>query len=200
MKKVICIVGTLSKWQTKIEPKIEAKINDNFFKNIEIFTEKNIFKNSQYHKNIFNIMQEYNNHLVIGEDRHVDIESCQSSVNKNNNTGCLWIYTHPDIHTKQLSESGNIPGMPLEFIINNHHINALIYVNNLSNIVNKNYDRVHTSIDIAEIDPEEMPSTGFEVVKGLSMNDVIGEISYLTQYYKNINYDIVITYLYPFVC
>jgi arginase len=182
--------------------------------------------NGYYHKNVYEQLSIYKNTLLIGGDHSVAIGSVLSSVNKNNNVGCLWIDAHPDIHTPNSSISGNVHGMPVSYIlghshypwsknikhlssnnlhywgirdidqyekdiINLFHIDTITHINQLKNIIAKNYDCIHVSIDIDGLDPKYTPSTGTLAPNGLSIDDVVGAITYLKLYHKNINFDIV---------
>ena len=62
-------------------------------------------------------VREYDRTIVLGGDHSLGIGSVSGHALSNPELCVIWIDAHPDIHTTHSSQSGNMHGMPLSFLI-----------------------------------------------------------------------------------
>lgn len=117
MKHNICILGaSVRTGQLLFGVDVAPKVVDLFLQNKVEQIE--IPKNKEPNYILYSTIKSIDDYCVlIGGDHSVAIGSIYASMHKHKDLGVIWVDAHPDIHTPLTSESGNLHGQPVSFLM-----------------------------------------------------------------------------------
>ena len=128
-------------------------------------TQKNIMINNfENYQNLYNLIKKNNNNklITIGGDHSIAVSTISAIndnyVKENKKMSVIWVDAHSDINTPETSNSGNIHGMPVAFLLG---LSKFKYVNFENYLTPK---QIHY-IGLRDVELEE-----FNILKKLNIN------------------------------
>ena len=114
---------------------LEPNLNSNLFHNLKLLNEKN---------------RDIHSHKVnIGGDHSMAIATVADSLIRYPDLKVIWVDAHPDINTRESSETQNVHGMPLAYLSGLDSIPEIDFIKNKLNLSNLAY------VGIRDIDKYE---------------------------------------------